>query len=69
MKQKYGVNSIGIGCAVYLCSIKYFGRVICVRMPRLIRQAVMHCYFWLIDVHSANRSLPVAFVFRRNTFA
>lgn len=63
------MKSIGIGCVVYLCSIKYFGRVICARMPRLIRQAAMHCYFWLIDVHSANRFLTVASVFRRNTFA
>lgn len=69
MKQEYGVKSIGIGCVVYLCSIKYFGRVICARMPRLIRQAAMQCYFWLIAVHSVNRSLPVTSVFRRNTFA
>lgn len=26
----------------------------------------MHCYFWLIEMHSMNKSCAVTFVFRRN---
>lgn len=46
-------------------SNKYFGVVICVRMPRPIGHAAMHGYFWLINMHSIQGSCIFAFLFRR----